>query len=100
MQKHTNSVGFYYYWPNPIADKRFHAQIGERHRKGAYAGREAEWARQEADIFAAQREGRVQGTPCQVSKQCVRGVLAVRQTSRVRFRANQTSSPTSPNDRV
>jgi hypothetical protein len=43
-----------------------HAQIAElyaRHRKGAYAGREAEWARQEADIFAAQREGRVQGTP-------------------------------------
>jgi hypothetical protein len=77
MQKHNNSVGFYlspYYWPNPIADKRFHAQIGElysRHRKGAYAGREAEWARQEADIFAAQREGRVAGFD-EVSKQCVR----------------------------
>ena len=41
-------------------------QIGElyeAHRKGAYAGREAEWARQEADIFSAQREGRIQGTP-------------------------------------
>jgi hypothetical protein len=40
------------------------AQIGalyEQHRKGAYRGREAEWARQEADIFAAQKEGRVQG---------------------------------------
>jgi hypothetical protein len=67
MQKHTNSVGFYlspYDWPNPIADKRFHAQIGELyppHCKGAYAGREAEWDRIQADIFAAQREGRVQG---------------------------------------
>jgi hypothetical protein len=30
----------------------------EMHRKGAYTGREAEWARLEADIFAAQREGR------------------------------------------
>ena len=36
-------------------------QLYEQHRKGAYAGREQEWARQEADIFAAQREGRVQG---------------------------------------
>jgi hypothetical protein len=39
-----------------------HAQIKqlyEHKRKGAYAGREAEWARQEADIFAAGREGRV-----------------------------------------
>ena len=43
-----------------------HAQIAElyaRHRKDAYAGREAEWNRIEADIFAAQREGRVQGAP-------------------------------------
>jgi hypothetical protein len=31
------------------------------HRKGAYNGREAEWNRIEADLFAAQREGRVQG---------------------------------------
>jgi hypothetical protein len=30
-----------------------------RHRKGAYTGREAEWNRQEADIIAAGREGRV-----------------------------------------
>jgi len=29
--------------------------------KGAYAGREVEWARQEADIIAASREGRVSG---------------------------------------
>jgi hypothetical protein len=37
------------------------AQIKELYRaqqKGAYVGREAEWARLEADIFAAQREGR------------------------------------------
>jgi hypothetical protein len=38
-------------------------QIYELHRKGAYAGREAEWARIKRDIFAAQREGRVQGAP-------------------------------------
>lgn len=35
------------------------AQLYEQHRKGAYLGREAEWARREADFFAAQREGRV-----------------------------------------
>jgi hypothetical protein len=29
------------------------------HRKGAYVGREAEWARQDADIIAAGREGRI-----------------------------------------
>ena len=43
-----------------------HAQIGElyaRHRKGEFAGREAEWARIEHDFFRAQREGRVQGMP-------------------------------------
>ena len=42
------------------------AQIGElyaRHRKGEFAGREAEWARIEHDFFRAQREGRVQGMP-------------------------------------
>jgi hypothetical protein len=32
-----------------------------QHRRGAYKGREAEWARQEADFYAAQREGRVIG---------------------------------------
>jgi hypothetical protein len=36
-------------------------QLYELHRKGAYAGREAEWNRIEADIFRAQREGRVAG---------------------------------------
>jgi hypothetical protein len=34
-------------------------QLYEQHRKGAYLGREAEWARLEADLFAAQREGRI-----------------------------------------
>jgi hypothetical protein len=34
-------------------------RLYEQHRRGAYAGREAEWARQEADIIAAGREGRV-----------------------------------------
>ena len=37
-------------------------QLYEQHRRGAYAGREAEWNRLEADIIAAIREGRVQGT--------------------------------------
>lgn len=31
----------------------------EQHRKGAYIGREAEWARLDADIIAAGREGRI-----------------------------------------
>jgi hypothetical protein len=35
-------------------------QLYEQHRRGAYAGREAEWARQEAEIIAAGREGRIQ----------------------------------------
>jgi hypothetical protein len=47
----------------PIYTRETIGQLYEAHRKGAYTGREQEWARQEADIFAAQREGRVQGTP-------------------------------------
>jgi hypothetical protein len=35
----------------------------EAHRKGAYQGREAEWARIEQDIFDSQREGRIVGPP-------------------------------------
>jgi hypothetical protein len=34
-------------------------QLYEQHQKGAYAGRQAEWNRIEADIFAAQRDGRL-----------------------------------------
>jgi hypothetical protein len=37
------------------------AKLYEAHRKGEFAGREAEWNRIEADIFRAQREGRVAG---------------------------------------
>jgi len=37
------------------------AKLYDQHRRGAYRGREAEWARQEADIFRAQHEGRVVG---------------------------------------
>ena len=37
------------------------AELYSQHRKGAFVGREAEWARQEADLYAAQREGRVRG---------------------------------------
>jgi hypothetical protein len=36
-------------------------QLYDAHRRGAYAGREAEWQRQEADIIAASREGRIAG---------------------------------------
>src|SRR5215831_16394315 len=36
-------------------------RLHEQHRKGAYAGREAEWARIENDIIAAGREGRIIG---------------------------------------
>jgi hypothetical protein len=35
------------------------AQLYRLHQKGAYVGREAEWARQDADIIAAGREGRI-----------------------------------------
>jgi len=35
------------------------AWLYNQHRKGAYRGREAEWARIDADIIAAGREGRV-----------------------------------------
>jgi hypothetical protein len=47
----------------PVYTRETIGQLYEAHRKGAYAGREQEWSRIEADIFAAQREGRVQGTP-------------------------------------
>ena len=42
-------------------------QFYDRHRKGGYAGREAEWARQKADIIAAGREGRIQA-PAYITK--------------------------------
>jgi hypothetical protein len=35
-------------------------RLYEAHRRGAYTNREDEWSRIEADIFRAQREGRVQ----------------------------------------
>ena len=34
-------------------------QIYDAHRRGRYQGREAEWARQDADLIAAAREGRI-----------------------------------------
>jgi hypothetical protein len=43
----------------PIYTRAQIAQLYSAHRKGAYVGREAEWARQDADIFAAGREGRI-----------------------------------------
>jgi len=42
----------------PIYSRAQVKQLYEQHRKGAYIGREAEWARLEADMFVAQREGR------------------------------------------
>jgi hypothetical protein len=36
-------------------------QLHEQHRKGAYRGREVEWARLENDIIRAGREGRIIG---------------------------------------
>jgi hypothetical protein len=36
-------------------------RLYRQHQQGAYRGREAEWARQEADFFRAQVEGRVRG---------------------------------------
>ena len=37
------------------------AKLYDQKRRGAYTGREAEWARLEVDIFRAQHEGRVLG---------------------------------------
>jgi hypothetical protein len=45
----------------PVYTREQIGQLYEAHRKGAYVGREQEWARIEADIFRAQREGRVEG---------------------------------------
>jgi hypothetical protein len=43
----------------PIYTRAQIAQLYRAHQKGAYVGREAEWARQDADIIAASREGRI-----------------------------------------
>lgn len=43
----------------PIYTRAQIAQLYDQHRRGAYVGREAEWARQDADIIAAGREGRI-----------------------------------------
>jgi hypothetical protein len=42
-----------------IYTRREIAKIYDDHRRGVYAGRDADWMRQEADIIAAAREGRV-----------------------------------------
>jgi hypothetical protein len=54
----------------------FEKEAYEREGRGAYLGREAEWARLDADIIAAGREGRVVGTvdvPGHVSRLSVKG---------------------------
>ena len=43
----------------PIYTRAQIAQLYSAHRKGAYVGREAEWARQDADIIRASAEGRI-----------------------------------------
>lgn len=43
----------------PIYSRAQIAQLYRAHQKGAYVGREAEWNRQDADIIAAGREGRI-----------------------------------------
>jgi|SRR5262252_2593020 len=43
----------------PIYSRAQIKQLYDAHRKGAYVGREAEWARQDAEIIAAGREGRI-----------------------------------------
>jgi hypothetical protein len=43
----------------PIYTRAQIAQLYDQQRRGAYVGREAEWSRQEADIIAAGREGRI-----------------------------------------
>jgi hypothetical protein len=37
------------------------AELYAAYRNGAYKGRELEWTRQEADLYRAQRDGRVRG---------------------------------------
>jgi hypothetical protein len=43
----------------PIYTRAQLRELYSMHRKGAYVGREAEWARLDADIIAAGREGRI-----------------------------------------
>jgi hypothetical protein len=45
----------------PIYTRAQVAQLYAAHQKGLFAGRESEWARQEHDIIAAGREGRILG---------------------------------------
>jgi hypothetical protein len=44
----------------PVYTRPQIAQLYSQHRRGAYVGREAEWARIERDIVAASAEGRVE----------------------------------------
>jgi hypothetical protein len=44
----------------PIYSREQITKLYDQHRRGAYAGREAEWAKLEVDIIRAGREGRIQ----------------------------------------
>jgi hypothetical protein len=62
--RQSASQASYYGAPSsgkPVYTRAQIAQIYAAHRKGAYAGREAEWARIDADIIRAAAEGRVLG---------------------------------------
>ena len=45
--------------PHPFITRARLRDLYSAHRRGAYVGREAEWAAIDADIIAASREGRV-----------------------------------------
>jgi hypothetical protein len=51
----------------PIYTRAQIQQLYRAHQQGAYVGREAEWARQDADIIAAGREGRIRNPVWQVA---------------------------------
>jgi hypothetical protein len=73
----------------PIYTRTQIDQLYAAHRRGAYTGREAEWARQEADIFAAIREGRVTGGPCRRSRAMIMTVPVPASTRRMRGLSSQ-----------
>ena len=45
----------------PVYTRAQIQQLYRAHQKGAFAGREADWQRQEADFIAAGREGHIVG---------------------------------------
>jgi hypothetical protein len=58
-QAPAGRTGSAYSGGKPLYTRDNIRQNYEAHRKGAFAGREAEWARWEQDMIAAAREGRI-----------------------------------------